>query len=370
MSNEEFDEFLMWASDCGASDILIHSGEKLAIILNDEVVIVGNRSIAHHELIDFLKDIDLPAIEAVIKKGKARDFPYMVQREDDINADQAVRYRVCVTGEKSGIEAVFRTIPTIPPTCEMLNVEQTIIDASKAEFGLVLITGPTGSGKSTLNAALLGDIAVKEAKHIITYEAPIEFDLKAIKNKKARIAQTQIPDHIEDFPSGVANALRRKPHIILIGEARDKETIAGCVTASQTGHLVYSTVHTNSVAMTISRMVDEFPAEERKAMSAKLIDAMRLIIHQRLIKKSGGGLVAIKEYLVFTDSIRKRALEHLANPNVNDIGLFLRDCVEKEGHSLMSDIHKKYKQDLINETTYEALKFELGGVKDNDNQKG
>jgi len=358
LTYKEFDDFLMWCYRNNASDIFLSSGEKLGIMHHDRVVEVGCRPIPSHEIEGILKHIDQQASYAIIQSGNPRDFQYTVQQERD--PDSAARFRVSATGEKSGVEMVLRAIPSVPPTCEQLNVEKEIVDASKAEFGLVLITGPTGSGKSTLNAALLGDIAVKEPKHIVTYEAPIEFDLKAIKNRVARIAQTEVPSHLPDFPTAVSNALRRKPQIILIGEARDAGTIAGCITASQTGHLVYSTVHTNSVGMTISRMVDEFPPEERKATTAKLVDAMRLIIHQRLIAKKGGGLCAIKEFLVFDERIRKFLLTKLADPSVVDLGPWISALVKKYGQPLLDDVELKYDAEQIDDSTFQALTMELG----------
>ncbi|MFK5948883.1 MAG: ATPase, T2SS/T4P/T4SS family [Methylococcales bacterium] len=358
LTHKDFEIFLMWCFHVGASDIFIATSERLAIMYNDKIIEVGKRYINTHEIEAILNEIDQPASFSIIKSGVPRDFQFTVQPDED--PDSAARFRISATGEKSGVEVVIRTIPAIPPSCEDLNVEREIVKASKAEFGLVLITGPTGSGKSTLNAALLGDIAINEAKHIITYESPIEFDLKAIKNRKARIAQTAIPDHLANFPTAVSNALRRKPHIILIGEARDKETIAGCITASQTGHLVYSTVHTNSVGMTISRMVDEFPPDERKATSAKLVDAMRLIVHQRLIHKKGGGRCAIKEYLVFTDDIRRFLLEKLADSKVVDIGTYVTALVKKYGQPLLDDLDIKFEAGLIEESTYKELFAELG----------
>ncbi|MCU7950951.1 MAG: Flp pilus assembly complex ATPase component TadA [gamma proteobacterium symbiont of Bathyaustriella thionipta] len=357
-----FDDFLMWCFKVGASDIFVSSDECLAVMYHDEVVNVGKRPIRTHEIENVLKDIDIQASFSLIQGGKPRDFQYVVQQE--LNPDSAARFRVSATGEKSGVEIVLRAIPSVPPTCSDLNVENEIVDGSKSEYGLVLITGPTGSGKSTLNAALLGDIAINFSKHIITYESPIEFDLKAIKNKKSRISQTSVPDHVEDYPSAISNALRRKPQVILIGEARDKNTIEGCITASQTGHLVYSTVHTNSVGMTIPRMVDVFPPGERKAITIKLVDAMRLIINQRLVKRKGGGLCAIKSFLVFTKNIRQFLLTKVSNNEGADVGRLITALVSKYGQPLLDDVELKYDAELIDDATYNALIAELGSGED------
>lgn len=362
LTPKDFDVFLLWASHQNVSDILLQTGEPLGVIRNNQTLTVGKRDIPNHEVAEILREIDQQTSENMIRGGDDRDFQYCVIAEDDLN--NACRFRGCATGIYSdgqqGIEVVLRTIPSIPPTVEMLGVEEEIVNACESEYGLILVTGPTGSGKSTLNAALLSHIATNFRKHILTYEQPIEFDLTNIPGRQSRIAQTDIGKQLPDFPRAIKNALRRKPNIILIGEARDKETIDGCIRASLTGHLVLSTVHTNSVEGTISRLVDEFPPEERKAMTAKIIDSLRLIVHQRLVNKVGGGQVAIKSFLRFTEDLRRHLLAVLSDPKTVDIRPAIRAILESHGQPLMWDIEAKYREGLISETTYDALRMEVG----------
>lgn len=363
-NRQDFDSFIGWCFDQGASDVIIEAGEVLGIKLYGEVYDVGSRQIRYEEVSEILKTVYQPAAASLLKSGDELNFQYSVLRDDD----SLIRFRVNVTacqgslGSDEGVEMVLRTIPGDVPTHSALKIEQEIMDACNFKFGIILITGPTGSGKSTMIAAMLRQIAETQRSHIITYESPIEFDLKGIPNRKSRVIQSEVPLHLKNYRIATANSLRRAPDIILFGEARDRETISACIRESQTGHLVFSTVHTNSVDMTVSRMVDEFDPGERKGATSKLVDALRLIVHQRLYPKLGGGRVAIREFLVFTDEMRRNLQMELLTKD--DLGSDISKILKIKGQPLLEDAKVKFKEGLLDLTVYASIVNEVGSLSD------
>ena len=226
-----------------------------------------------------------------------------------------IRFRVNVTAilsrGRDSAQITMRELPSEPPTMADLSVEEDIINSWSPRQGMIIVTGPTGSGKTTLLAA--GIRMMMERKRgcgkIVTYEAPIEYVYDAIKSPRSLISQTEIPRHLPDFAHGVRNALRRKPNVILVGEARDKETIASAIEASQTGHAVYTTTHTTGVAATIQRMVATFDANERAERAYALMETVRLIVTQTLVPKASGGRTGVREWMRFSDDVREKFLD-------------------------------------------------------------
>jgi len=363
-TKQHFDEFIQWCFDQGASDIIIESGEVLGTKIDGEVVDVGKRPLRYEEISEILRNVYQTAAPALLKSGEELNFPYSVLRADDT----LIRFRVNATacqgalGADDGVEVILRTIPGDVPTYDKLSIEKEIMDACSSKFGIILVTGPTGSGKSTTIAAMLRMIAETRRVHIITYESPIEFDLKSIPNRKARVIQSEVPGNLKNYIIATANSLRRAPDIILFGEGKDKETIAACIRESQTGHLVFSTVHTNNVQMTISRMVDEFEPSERRGITAKLVDAMRMIVHQRLYPKIGGGRIAIREFLVFTDDMRRHLQMRLFD--TDDLSSDIQDLLEKHGKPLLLDAQVKFREGYIDLSQYASIVNEVGAAKD------
>tara|TARA_R110002073_G_scaffold336519_1_gene534647 strand:+ start:3219 stop:4460 length:1242 start_codon:yes stop_codon:yes gene_type:complete len=363
-TKEHFDEYIQWCFDNGASDIIIESGEVLGAKIHGQVADVGKRLLRYEEVSEILRNIYQSAAPALLKSGEELNFQYSVLRSDDT----LIRFRVNATacqgalGADEGVELVLRTIPGDVPTYKDLDIEKEIMDACSSKYGIILITGPTGSGKSTTIAAMLRMIAETQRVHIITYESPIEFDLKSIPNRKARVIQSEVPANLKNYRIATANSLRRAPDIILFGEGKDKETISACIRESQTGHLVFSTVHTNNVPMTISRMVDEFEPSERRGTTAKLVDAMRMIVHQRLYPKIGGGRVAIREFLVFTDEMRRHLQMCLLSKD--DLGSDIQELLEKHGKPLLRDAQNKFTEGLIDLSQYTSIVNEVGTLKD------
>ncbi len=206
-------------------------------------------------------------------------------------------YYYTMNGE---VAAAFRTIPTKIPSIDELKLPEIFKDIVKKEKGLILVTGPTGSGKSTTLAAMLNEINLKEAKHIITIEDPVEF---IHQNKKSLFSHRNVGVDTFSFANGLKFSLREDPDIILVGEMRDRETISTAITAAETGHLVFATLHTNSAVQTVNRIVDSFEGGEQIQVRNMLSTSLTAIISQSLLPKVGGGRLAILEILLTNSAI-------------------------------------------------------------------
>jgi len=210
------------------------------------------------------------------------------------------RFRANVFRDRTGVGAVFRVIPATMVTVEQLGLSQEIQKLCFLTKGLVLVTGPTGSGKSTTLCALIDLVNRVRSDHVITIEDPIEF---VHKNKNCIITQRQVGMHTSSFKSALRAALREDPDIILVGEMRDLETIAIAIETAETGHLVFGTLHTTTAAGTIDRIIDQFPADRQAQIRTMLAESLKGVISQTLCKKIGGGRVAAMEVLLSTPAV-------------------------------------------------------------------
>lgn len=355
------DALLIWLSDKGGSDAALISGETPTVRLDGEWRRVGHRVVSPEELALVLQSIYQQSALAILQGGVQLDFRHVVR------VRRGVRYGYranAVAGLSSradmGIKITFRAIPSQPPSFDDLGFEDLLRDNAMPSFGLVLVSGPTGSGKSTTLASIIRRRIETLPENVQTFEAPVEFDYEAVKNKKGLVFQSEVGPNVESFEAGVAGVLRMAPDVILIGEARDRATIEGLVRSAITGHAVYSTTHTNSVAMTIPRMTDEFPRDSRWAMAVNLIDATRLSIHQRLLRRPDGGRVAVREMLVFDEQVRSTLFAAGSDRYVRET----KRLVQERGQPLIADVEAKYRQGLIAEGDYRRLVAELGRASD------
>jgi twitching motility protein PilT len=211
------------------------------------------------------------------------------------------RFRVNAFHERGNLAAALRLIPTDMPTLEQLGLPEVFKKFSEYPRGLVLVTGPTGSGKSTSLASLISKINTEQAKHILTIEDPIEY---THNSKKSVVVQREVHYDTYSFNAALRSALRQDPDVVLIGEMRDLETIASAITIAETGHLVFGTLHTNSAAQSIDRMIDVFPPHQQPQIRSQLSNILVAICSQRLVPKIGGGRVVAAEILVGTSAVR------------------------------------------------------------------
>lgn len=264
-----------------------------------------------------IRKINLPALTATETHDMVYDIMSDAQRkmyEETLECDfsfeiqNLARFRVNAFNQNRGAGAVFRTIPSVILTLEQLNCPPIFKEIADTPRGLCLVTGPTGSGKSTTLAAMIDYINEKEFAHILTIEDPIEF---VHASKKCLVNQREVGPHTMSFNNALRSALREDPDVILVGELRDLETIRLALTAAETGHMVFGTLHTSSAAKTVDRIIDVFPAAEKEMVRSMLSESLRAVISQTLCKtKDGLGRVAAHEIMIGTPAIRNLIREN------------------------------------------------------------
>jgi defect-in-organelle-trafficking protein DotB len=346
-------ELLMHCVKLGASDITFQTGEPVFAEIFGQLKKVTRRKLSNTEVGELVNSMYGPNGTAQIMSGKDLDTHYEIRP----NRSDRYRFRINGTGCQveghDGIQITARTIPTDPPTLASMNLPDNILAALAPEQGVVYVTGATGSGKSTLLSAIIRNIAeaADSNRKILTYEAPIEFVYDSVQTTSSIVSQSEIPRHLPSFAAGVRNALRRKPRLILVGEARDPETISAVMEAAMTGHPVYTTLHSNGVAETVRRLVTTFPSEERAGRTIDIIETIRLVISQRLIPTLDGKRVALREYLVFDEKLRDVLLE--VDP-IN-ITAMVRKMVREKGQTMEKDAKAKFDAGIISERSYRVI---------------
>lgn len=286
-------ELLAFSAKQGASDLHLSAGLPPMIRVDGEVRRINLPALSHKEVHALVYDI--------MNDKQRKDFEEFLETDYSFEVPGVARFRVNAFNQNRGAGAVFRTIPSKVLTCDDLGMGQIFKDLAVKPRGLVLVTGPTGSGKSTTLAAMLDYLNDSYYKHILTVEDPIEF---VHQSKKSLINQREVHRDTLGFNEALRSALREDPDVIMVGEMRDLETIRLALTAAETGHCVFGTLHTTSAAKTIDRIVDVFPAEEKSMVRSMLSESLQGVISQTLLKKKGGGRVAAHEIMIGTPAIR------------------------------------------------------------------
>jgi twitching motility protein PilT len=286
-------ELLAFSVKHNASDLHLSAGLPPMIRVDGDIRRINVPALEHKVVHALVYDI--------MNDKQRKDFEEFLETDFSFEIPGLARFRVNAFNQARGASAVFRTIPSKVLTLEDLGCPQTFKDIVDVPRGLVLVTGPTGSGKSTTLAAMMDYKNDNDYSHILTIEDPIEF---VHASKKCLINQREVHRDTLGFAEALRSALREDPDIILVGELRDLETIRLALTAAETGHLVFGTLHTSSAAKTIDRIIDVFPAGEKSMVRSMLSESLRSVIAQTLLKKIGGGRIAAWEIMVGTPAIR------------------------------------------------------------------
>jgi twitching motility protein PilT len=286
-------ELLAFGVKNSASDLHLSAGLPPMIRVDGDMRRINVPALDHRSVHALIYDI--------MNDKQRKDYEEFLETDFSFEIPGVARFRVNAYNQNRGAAAVFRTIPSKVLTLEDLKAPEIFKRIVDVPRGMVLVTGPTGSGKSTTLAAMIDYVNNREHGHILTIEDPIEF---VHVSKRCLINQREVHRDTLGFSEALRSALRQDPDIILVGEMRDLETIRLALTAAETGHLVFGTLHTSSAAKTIDRIVDVFPAAEKTMVRSMLSESLRSVIAQALLKKTGGGRVAAHEIMIGTPAIR------------------------------------------------------------------
>ncbi len=282
-----------------ASDLHLSSGEPPMIRVDGDIRRINLPALEGKKVHDMIYDI--------MNDKQRKQFEEFLDCDFSFEISGVARFRVNAFNQKRGPGAVFRTIPSTVLTLEDLATPSIFKEISLQPRGLILVTGPTGSGKSTTLAGMVNHVNENLMSHILTIEDPIEF---VHESKKCIVNQREVHEHTLGFAEALRAGLREDPDVILVGEMRDLETIRLALTAAETGHLVFATLHTSSAAKTIDRVVDVFPAAEKDMVRTMLSESLRAVISQTLMKRMGGGRIAAFEIMIATPAIRNLIREN------------------------------------------------------------
>ncbi|MFN3700823.1 MAG: type IV pilus twitching motility protein PilT [Alphaproteobacteria bacterium] len=357
-TEDHVDPFIMWCVKQGSSDVTIQSDRPVYNEIHGTLYPGTFRKLDAADMAIFLTKIYGPEAQARLASGRDLDVSYEI-RPDRYSR---IRFRVNITAilskGRDAAQITMRVLPSEPPTMKDLGIEEQITDNWAPRQGIVIITGPTGSGKSTLLAA--GNRMLLERPRgcgkMLTYESPIEYTYDTINSPRSLVSQSEIPRHLPDFAAGVRNALRRKPEIILVGEARDRETINAAIEAAQTGHAVYTTTHTMGVASTVQRMISVYDMEEREERAIALMESLRLIVTQALVPREGGGRIGVREWMKFPDEVREKLMDMSFTKWPNEI----QRMINQYGQTMERSAEIIYEQGKIDRIHYLYLASSTG----------
>ena len=328
------DSLLEIARDVGASDVHITVGLPPKMRVNGTIEDIIPHVLTSHDTQTLVLSIMNERQVATLKRDGEADFSY--------STEALGRFRCNVFRQKNSFAAVLRLINTVIPAPEKLGLPWSVMDLAKRKRGLVLVTGPTGSGKSTTLASLINMINENRKEHIITLEDPIEY---LHKHKNSIVNQREIGFDTLSFANGIRAALREDPDVILVGEMRDYETISAALTAAETGHLVMSTLHTTGAAQTIDRIIDACPAGMQNQVRTQLASVLNGVITQCLIPNArGNGRVVATEILVGTDAVCNQIREN----KCHQLGSLMQSGSSVGMHTLNGDLSRLVQNGMIN----------------------
>lgn len=374
--DQDVNDLLIHCSEIGVSDIHIETGKFIMGDIHSTLYPISTRKINEKEAETIIKRLYDETAIAQLNQKEAVDTNHTIKTRDKNNKNVRYRFRInaigSFVGEIKGIQITIRTLASSPPDLHIMEkgeridnapsgtiaLEKEIWENIAPEEGMVLVTGPTGSGKSTLLAAIIKKLVQEEGfnKKVVTYEAPIEYVFDDVVARSGFISQTEIPTQLENFYRGLESAMRRKPNIIFVGESRDLETMDASIMAAQTGHLLYSTLHTNSVSETMKRAINMFPENERQAKLMDMVNTTQIIIAQRLIKTVDGKRCAVKEYLHFDKEV-KRILSDATPINISHI---IEGLVRTKKQRLIDDIHRRFEEGMISKEMFKKMELSYG----------
>ena len=323
-------QLLEFSVQQGASDLHLSTGQPPIIRKDGDIQRLDAPNLEAEQLQTMIYDI--------MNDEQRRGFETELESDFSFELPSIARFRANIFMHNRGIGAAFRTIPSKVLTLAELDCPEVFKDISSFPRGLVLVTGPTGSGKSTTLAAMMDYINKKDAAHILTVEDPIEFVHTPIRSL---INQREVHRDTKGFTNALRSALREDPDVILVGEMRDLETIRLALTAAETGHLIFGTLHTSSAAQTIDRIIDVFPAEEKEMVRSMLSESLQAVISQTLLKKTNGGRIASHEIMLVNTAIRNLIREAKVPQMYSVIQTSKKSGMQTLDQNLMDLVSKK-----------------------------
>ena len=329
-------KLLQFAYQEDASDLHISAGEPPMMRIHGDMKKVKVPPLTPEQTHSMVYDVMNDHQRKIFEEKNELDF--------SMQLGEIARFRVNVFKQQRGVSAVFRKIPTKVLTLEELSMPKILREISQVEKGLILVTGPTGSGKSTTLAGMINQLNEEVEGHILTVEDPIEF---VHRSKKCLVNQREIGPHTHSFANALKSALREDPDYILVGEMRDLETIQLALTAAETGHLVFGTLHTSSAPKTVDRIIDVFPANQQAQVRAMLAESLQAVIAQTLCKKVGGGRVAGLEILLGSTAVRNLIREG----KIHQIPSVMQTSQGKGMQTLEMHLLELYSRKLITKET-------------------
>lgn len=284
---------LAFGAKQGCSDLHLSAGLPPILRIDGDMRRINLPVMTHEDVLEL--------VHSAMNEKQRHIYNESLEVDFSIDVPGVARFRVNVFTQERGVGAVFRVIPSRVLTMEDLGMGAVFRDIAHRPRGLCVVTGPTGSGKSTTLAAMLDDINATRAGHILTIEDPIEF---VHTPKKCLVNQREVHRDTHDFSDALRSALREDPDVIMVGEMRDLETIRLALTAAETGHMVFGTLHTSSATKTVDRIIDVFPAGEKAMIRSMLSESLQAVVAQTLLRKEGGGRVAAHEIMLVTSALR------------------------------------------------------------------